>query len=144
MEMYRQREYLYKFLFLVHISCMVCSFDSRENVIIVVMERCFTVMRPKLRVCYLEIYINLQNIFSVLQVEDQTQHRHCICEDGTVQWCLFQIWGHHARKARLCIRWGHCCCKCSFLNKSIQFVIMWSVCGSPCCPFQWHNSCMVG
>jgi hypothetical protein len=64
---------------------MVWSLESSEDVMIGVMERCFTVMKPKLGVHYVDICINLQNIFSMLQVEDQTQHRHCVCKDGTVQ-----------------------------------------------------------
>ena len=53
---------------------------------------------------YAEILENLQNMCFMPQVEDQTQYRHRVREDGTVQWCMFQIWGHHARKARLCLR----------------------------------------
>jgi len=60
----------------------------------------------------------------MLQVEDQAQHRHYICQNGTVQWCMFQIWGHHARKAWLCLRWGHQCYVCSFLFQKYSFNLL--------------------
>jgi hypothetical protein len=34
---------------------------------------------------YAEILENPQNMFFMLQVEDQTQYRHRIREDGTIQ-----------------------------------------------------------
>jgi len=42
-------------------------------------------MRPFLDMGYAEILEDLQNMFFMLQVEDQTQYRNRVCEDGTVQ-----------------------------------------------------------
>lgn len=82
-----------------------------------VIGRYISLMRLKFDLHCARIFINVQNAFFLLQVEDKAQHRHCIREDGTVQWCVFQIWGHHARKTRLCLRWSPQCCVFLFFTK---------------------------
>ena len=59
----------------------LCAFDTKEYMLSLWY---FTWMRSILDMGYTEILENLQNMFFMLQVEDQTQYRNRVREDGTI------------------------------------------------------------